>query len=60
MKTTGEVATALGEPLHRVQYVLRTRKIGPDQRAGNLQLFGPAKVKQIRKALMDSARKVSK
>jgi len=40
MRTPGVLAAELGEPLHRVLYVLRTRQhIRPSANAGRLRLY---------------------
>lgn len=40
LTTPGVIATQLGQPLHRVLYVLRTRShISPVARAGTLRLY---------------------
>ncbi len=40
LRTPGVIAELLGVPLHRVQYVLRTRPhIRPAARAGRLRLY---------------------
>ena len=49
--TVGEIARRLGVPVHRVEYVLRTRSIVPSGRAGNLRLFTEADVERIRQEL---------
>ena len=50
--TSGRIAEALGEPLHRVQHVLSTRPhIRPSARAGTLRLFDKTAVAQIRHEL---------
>ena len=45
--TVGEIARRLGEPLHRVEYVIRTRAIRPMGVAGNARVFGDEVVGQI-------------
>lgn len=37
--TIGEIARRLGVPVHRVEYVVRTRSLRPAARAGNLRVF---------------------
>lgn len=62
LRTPGVIAQELGEPLHRVQYVLRTRPfIAPSARAGRLRLFDLEAVARIRHALnaMDARRGAS-
>jgi len=52
LRTPGVIAAELGEPLHRVQYVLRTRiHIRPAATAGRLRLFDTQAVAMIRHAL---------
>ena len=49
LKTPGVIASSLGEPLHRVLYVLRTRShIEPAARAGRLRLYDREAVAMIR------------
>ncbi len=60
LRTPGVIARELGEPLHRVLYVLRARPhIIPSARAGRFRLYDLQAVAQIRHSLntMD-ARKV--
>jgi hypothetical protein len=52
LRTVGVVARELGEPLHRVLYVLRTRcHIQPAARAGRLRLYDREAVAAIRHEL---------
>lgn len=52
LRTVGIIARELGEPLHRVLHVLRTRRhIQPSARAGTLRLFDRAAVAMIRHEL---------
>jgi hypothetical protein len=39
MPTIGEIARRLGEPVHRIEYVIRVRKIQPTGWAGNSRVF---------------------
>ena len=49
LKTPGVIAQELGEPLWRVQYILRTRPhIRPAALAGNLRLYHLEAVAKIR------------
>ena len=57
LRTPGVVARELGVPLHRVQYVLRTRGIMPAARAGRLRLLDGKAVGAIRDALAGMGRK---
>ncbi len=59
LRTPGVIARELGEPLHRVQYILRTRPfIAPSARAGRFRLYDKQAVAMIRHALnaMDAKR----
>lgn len=47
----GEIARRLQAPLHRVEYVIRSRGILPIARAGNARLFTEENVSQIRSEL---------
>ena len=47
LATTGEIARLLGRPIHRVEYVVRTRGVRPSARVGNLRVFSPADVDYI-------------
>jgi hypothetical protein len=52
LRTPGVIAHELGEPLHRVLYVLRTRSfIAPSARAGRLRLYDRGAVAMIRHVL---------
>lgn len=49
VRTAGSIARELNQPLHRVQYVLRTRQhIQPSCRAGSLRVYSSQAVAQIR------------
>jgi len=48
LRTPGVIAKELGEPLHRVEYILRTRPhIVPSARAGQLRLYSREAVSLI-------------
>ncbi|MDA1178388.1 MAG: hypothetical protein O2931_06280 [Planctomycetota bacterium] len=50
--TIGRIVQEIGEPLHRVEYVLRTRHhIRPAAYAGRVRLFRKAAVAQVRHEL---------
>jgi len=49
--TIGEVARQLQVPLHRAEYLVRSRRIQPVARAGNARLFSEADVRQLRTEL---------
>ncbi len=60
LRTPGVLASDLGEPLHRVQYVLRSRShIRPTATAGRLRLYDLEALALIRHELnaMDARRK---
>jgi hypothetical protein len=39
LPTTGEIARRLGQPIHRIEYVIRARRILPCGWAGNARVF---------------------
>jgi hypothetical protein len=39
MATIGEIARRLGEPIHRIEYVIRARHVSPCGWAGNARVF---------------------
>ena len=45
--TVGEIARRLGESLHRIEYVIRSRNIRPAGRAGHVRIFAEAEVAHI-------------
>jgi hypothetical protein len=47
MPTVGEIARRLSEPIHRVEYVLRTRGISPHGIAGNCRVYSEEDVERI-------------
>ena len=47
LPTVGEIARRLDLPIHRVEYVIRSRGIQPDGRAGNARVFSDAAVDRI-------------
>lgn len=50
LRTIGEVARLLGEPICRLEYAITSRRIEPAMRAGNYRLFDEAGVERIRRA----------
>lgn len=44
MPTVGEIARRLQQPVHRVEYVIRSRSIRPAGVAGNARIFAEADV----------------
>ena len=57
MPTVGEIAKRLGVGLHRIQYVVRSRRIRPAGLAGNARVFSNEDVSVIANELrrIDSA-----
>ena len=52
VRTPGSIARELNKPLHRVEYILRTRPhIVPMCRAGRLRVYGSQAVAQVRHEL---------
>jgi hypothetical protein len=51
--TVGAIARELGEPIHRVQYAIKTRDIEPEALAGQIRVFAPEAVEQIADILRD-------
>ncbi len=47
MLTIGEIARRLGEPVHRIEYVIRARLICPIGRAGNARVFAEEALEAI-------------
>ncbi len=47
LPTVGEIARRLGESLHRIEYVIRSRNIQPASRAGHVRIFAEADVVHI-------------
>ena len=45
--TVGEIARRLGEPVHRVEYILRARGLKPVSWAGNARIFSEADLAYI-------------
>ncbi len=45
--TVGEIARRIGEPVHRVEYLIRARRIRPSGRAGNCRVFTDSDVAYI-------------
>jgi hypothetical protein len=49
--TVGAIAQELGEPIHRIEYVIRTRRIEPECLAGHIRVFGADVVERIAEIL---------
>ncbi len=60
LPTVGTIAQRLGEPIHRVAYVIETRGIEPIGRAGHARVFTEAAVERIASELreIDAGREV--
>ena len=51
--TVGTIAGRLNEPIHRVEYAIRTRDIEPAGIAGNLRIFNEEAIEQVASALRE-------
>ena len=49
--TVGEIACRVGEPIHRVEYIIRPRGITPSAWAGNARVFSAEAVQRIEQEL---------
>ena len=49
--TVGRIAQITGEPVHRIDYIVRTRNIQPRARAGRLRVFDSAGLAAIKREL---------
>jgi hypothetical protein len=58
--TVGEIARQLNEPVHRVQYAVKTRGIEPEAVAGNLRIFPSEAVEQVAAILRDIDRQAAR
>jgi DNA-binding transcriptional MerR regulator len=47
LPTIGIIAEQLGEPVHRIEYVIRSRNIQPSGRAGNARVFTDGDIERI-------------
>jgi DNA-binding transcriptional MerR regulator len=45
--TVGEISRRLGEPIHRVEYIIRARGIKASGRAGNSRIFTESDIARI-------------
>jgi hypothetical protein len=62
MPTIGEIARRTGQPVHRIEYVIRTRVIRPSGWAGNARVFSEEAVDFIAaelRRIADRSREVS-
>lgn len=51
LHTVAEISRQLGVPPHRIEYVIRSRRIRPVRRAGNARLFDDAAIDEVRGCL---------
>jgi hypothetical protein len=51
--TIGQIARRLNEPIHRIDYAIKTRNIMPVGIAGNARVFEEEHVEQIAAALRE-------
>jgi hypothetical protein len=58
--TIGAIARELGEPIHRVDYAVRTRGIEPEAIAGNIRVFPPEAVERIAEVLRQIDRQIAR
>jgi len=58
--TVGDLARLLGQPVHRIQYLLKSRGIQAAARAGNLRVFDDSVLPLLRRALIDADSRSSK
>jgi len=58
--TIGAIARDLGEPVHRVQYAIKTRSIQPEAIAGNLRIFPLEAVEHVAEILRDIDRQAAR
>jgi hypothetical protein len=56
--TIGEIARQAGQPLHRVEYLVRARNIAPIGRAGRLRVFSEETSREIVAELCGTSREV--
>jgi DNA-binding transcriptional MerR regulator len=56
LPTVGEIARRLGVEVHRVEYVIRTRRVTPAGRAGNALVYTDQDVERIASELNRIAR----
>ena len=50
--TIGQIVRKCNEPMHRVEYTIKSRNIQPIAKAGNARVFNGAAVEQIIEALL--------
>jgi hypothetical protein len=57
--TIGAIARELGEPVHRVQYAVKTRGIQPEAVAGNIRVFPSETVERVAEILREIDRQMA-
>jgi len=55
LRTTGMIARELGVEIHRVLFLIRTRKIPPSSRAGHYRMFDDTAVHRVSAELRKAA-----
>jgi hypothetical protein len=58
--TIGAIASELNEPIHRVQYAIRTRGIEPEAVAGHVRVFPPETVERLANILGEIDRQAAR
>jgi hypothetical protein len=58
--TIGAIASELYEPVHRVQYAIKTRGIEPESVAGNIRVFAPETVERVAAILHEIDRQAAR
>jgi hypothetical protein len=58
-RTIGAIASELNEPIHRVQYAIRTRGIEPESVAGHIRIFPPDTVDRLADILREIDRQAA-
>ena len=48
-----QISVRRGIPLHRVQFIVKTRRIPPAMKVGNTNIFDAAGIRRIERALDD-------
>jgi hypothetical protein len=57
LPTVGEIARRLGQPVHRVEYAVRSRRLRAAGRAGGCRVFSEEQVALIASALAEMDRR---
>jgi hypothetical protein len=58
--TVGAIAQELSEPIHRVQYAIKSRGIEPEALAGNIRVFAPAVIERVAEILREIDRQAAR